>query len=644
MKLSESSSHWTIEDSAKLYSIHRWGNPYFSINTMGNVTVTLQDQPNHCCDLYDLISTLRSNHLNCPFLLRFPEILVDRLFRLKICFKQAINHYHYPNQYQGIYPIKCNPNRFVVESIVNSGKSNNFGLEVGSKSELMIALGSLNPDFADNVPLIICNGYKDSIYLQTVLFATYLGYQPIIVIEQLEELYLTVSISHQLGIEPRLGVRANLSTKSSGHWRNSTGDCAKFGLTIPQILTVVRYLESNQILHYLQLLHFHIGSQISAISVIKNAIREASQIYVHLSKINPNMKYLDVGGGLGVDYNGSKTDCDASKNYNMQNYANDIVAEVKEACESAKIKAPILMSESGRAITAHHSVLIFDVLNTRENSQGVGEAILEDDNLIIRNLWETYQLINLENYQEMYHDAIQFKEEAISLFNFGYLSLTERAKAEQLYFACCQKIYDLIHQQESLPCDLKNLEKIIASIYYTNLSIFRSVPDAWAINQQFPIMPIHRLHEEPTQRGILADITCDSDGKIDRFIDLENTKSVLELHPLKWSTNRKKEPYYLGTFLVGAYQEIMGNFHNLFGNVNTVDIIINDQGYHVKNLIKGETITDVLNQVNYNEDDLLNIIQQRIEQYEEDGQISEELSQKLLENYQAVLNSYPYLT
>jgi arginine decarboxylase len=488
---------------------------------------------------------------------------------------------------------------------------------------------------------------------------------------------LVIDAARRLGIEPVVGVRAKLSSKGTGRWGDSTGDRAKFGLTIPEILTCVDQLRDAGMLSSLQLLHFHIGSQISAISVIKDAIREASQIYVELAALGANMHYLDVGGGLAIDYDGSKTNFHASKNYNMQNYANDIVAEVKEACEGRQLPVPVLISESGRAIASHQSVLIFDVLGTSDVHSETPAPVQEKEHLIIRNLWETYRNINVENYQEAYHDAIQFNEEAKSLFSFGYLSLTQRARAEQLYWACCQKILEIARTQDYVPDDLEDLEKIMASIYYVNLSVFQSVPDSWAIDQLFPIMPIHRLNEEPTRRGILADLTCDSDGKIDQFIDLRDVKSVLELHPLREleeqgsnagalvSTRefgnisspipnpqipkspipnpKSKEPYYLGLFLAGAYQEIMGNLHNLFGDTNAVHIQLTPRGYEIEHVVKGDMVTEVLGYVQYDAEDLVESIRRRTEQALQENRITLEESQLLLQNYEKSLGSYTYL-
>lgn len=637
---------WTIDDSENLYRLQAWGEPYFSINEAGHVTVSPEGDRGGSLDLFDLVEGLRKRNIGLPLLIRFSDILADRIERLHSCFAKAIARYNYPNVYRGVYPVKCNQQRHIVEALVRYGKPHQFGLEAGSKPELMIALAALNPEFdsldSNSMPLLICNGYKDREYIETALLSTQLGYKPIIVIEQLSELKIAIDLSRKIGIKPILGVRAKLSSKGSGHWGNSTGDRAKFGLTIPEILQVVEQLQAAEMLSCLQLLHYHIGSQISAIEVVKGAIREASQIYVQLTQLGVNMRYLDVGGGLGVDYDGSRTNFYASKNYNMQNYANDIVAEVKEACEGAKIAAPILVSESGRAIASHQSVLIFDVLGTSEIQSQLPERSPEAEHLILRNLWETYQGIDEQNYQESYHDAVQFKEEAISRFNLGYLSLVERSRAEQLFWSCCSKILTLTRQQEYVPDDLEDLEKMMASIYYINLSVFQSAPDAWAIDQLFPIMPIHRLKEEPTQRGILADLTCDSDGKIDQFIDLRDVKPVLELHSLR-STPDFSEPYYLGMFLVGAYQEIMGNLHNLFGDINVVHIKMSPKGYQIEHSVKGDTIAEVLSYVQYNSQDLLENIRRRTEQALQEKRITLEDAQLLLQDYEQSLNAYTYL-
>jgi arginine decarboxylase len=649
---------WTIEDSEKLYRIQGWGEPYFSINAAGHVTVSPKGDRGGSLDLFELVESLRQRNLGLPLLIRFSDILEDRIERLNACFAKAIARYKYPGTYQGVFPVKCNQQRHLVEDLVRFGQPYQFGLEAGSKPELMIALATLKTPNS----LLICNGYKDQEYIETALLAIRIGHKPVIVLEQLEEVPLVIEAARRLGIEPILGVRAKLTTKGTGRWGESTGDRAKFGLTLPEILSCVEQLRVAGILNSLQLLHFHIGSQISAIGVIKDAIREASQIYVELSALGANMHYLDVGGGLAIDYDGSKTNFYASKNYNMQNYANDIVAEVKEACEARQLAVPVLVSESGRAIASHQSVLVFDVLGTSDVPSETPVPLQEKEHLIIRNLWETYSNINVENYQEAYHDALQFLEEAKSLFSLGYLTLTQRARAEQLYWVCCHKILEIARTQDYVPDDLEDLEKTMASIYYVNLSVFQSVPDSWAIDQLFPILPIHRLNEEPTRRGILADLTCDSDGKIAKFIDLRDVKSVLELHPLREVGERdsspipnspnpqspipnrqSKEPYYLGLFLAGAYQEIMGNLHNLFGDTNAVHIHLTPRGYEIEHVVKGDTMKEVLGYVQYDAEDLVESIRRRTEQALQENQITLEESQRLLQNYEKSLSRYTYL-
>jgi arginine decarboxylase len=625
---------WKIEDSEELYRIEGWGQPYFSINAAGHITVSPKGDRGGSLDLYELVNALKQRNLGLPMLIRFSDILEDRIERLNACFAKAIARYNYPGIYRGVFPVKCNQQRHLIEDLVRFGKPHQFGLEAGSKPELMIALALLDTPGA----MLICNGYKDREYIETAMLAQRLGQKPVIVLEQIEEVDLVIEVSQQLGIDPIVGVRAKLSTQGMGRWGTSTGDRAKFGLTIPEIIEAVDKLREANLLGSLQLLHFHIGSQISAINVIKDAIQEASRIYVELAALGANMKYLDVGGGLGVDYDGSQTNFYASKNYNMQNYANDIVAELKDTCAERNIPVPTLISESGRAIASHQSVLIFDVLSTSSVPLDPPELPQEGESPIITYLWETYQSINQENYQEFYHDATQFKEEAISRFNLGILSLTERAKAERLYWACCQKIVEIIRKQEYVPDELEDLEKIMASIYYINLSVFQSAPDCWAIDQLFPIMPIHRLGEEPTRRGILADLTCDSDGKIDRFIDLRDVKSVLELHTLK-----PGEPYYLGMFLNGAYQEIMGNLHNLFGDTNAVHIQLTPKGYQIEHVVKGDTMSEVVSYVQYDSEDMVESIRQRCEHALAENRITLAESQRLMQTYEQSLRRYTYL-
>jgi arginine decarboxylase len=626
---------WTIEDSEELYRISGWGEPYFGINAAGRVTVSPKGARGGSLDLYELVRSLMQRNLELPLLIRFSDILEDRIERLNACFAKAIARYNYDGVYRGVFPVKCNQQRHLIQNLVRFGQPFQFGLEAGSKPELMIALASLNTTGA----LLICNGYKDREYIETAMLGQRLGQTVIIVLEQIEEVGLVIETSQRLGIKPIVGVRAKLSAKGIGRWGDSAGDRAKFGLTIPEIMQAIEDLRSAGMLDCLQLLHFHIGSQISAISVLKDAMREAGQIYVELVRLGANMQYLDVGGGLGVDYDGSRSNFHASKNYNTQNYANDVVAGIKDACTIAKIPGPTLISESGRAISSHQSVLIFDVLGTNQIQVDRPAVAQPEEHRLIQNLYETYELIAAENVQETYNDATQFKDEALSLFTLGYLSLPERARAEQLYWACCQKVQTIVPQLEDVPEELAELEKIMASMYYVNLSVFQSAPDSWAIDQLFPIMPIHRLDEEPDQRATLADLTCDSDGKIDRFIDLRDVKSVLELHTVK-----PDEPYYLGMFLNGAYQEIMGNLHNLFGDTNVVHISLTPKGYQIEHVVRGDTMREVLGYVQYHSDDLIESIRQKTEAAIDAGQISLHESQRLLQCYESCLDAYTYLS
>jgi arginine decarboxylase len=625
---------WTVEESEALYHIRGWGEPYFSVSAAGHVIVAPKGDRGGSLDLFDLVNALKQRDIHLPLLIRFADILEDRIERLNACFAKAIARYNYPGVYRGVFPIKCNQHRHLVEDLVRFGKAHQFGLEAGSKPELMITLAMLDTPGA----LLICNGYKDREYIEAAILAQRLGQTCIIVLEQVEEVELVIAASKKLGIQPIVGLRAKLTARGEGRWGTSAGDRAKFGLTIPEILQALEKLKAADLLSSLQLLHFHVGSQISSIGVIKDALKEASQIYVELVKLGAAMQYLDVGGGLAVDYDGSKTNFYASKNYNMQNYANDVVAEVKDACTVAQISVPTLISESGRAIASHQSVLVFDVLGSSEVTHEEPGVIAPDAPLTLQNLFETYQSIGNENYQEAYHDAVQFKDEAISRFTLGYLSLRDRAQAERLYWACCHKILSIVRQQDYVPDDLEDLVQNMASIYYANLSVFQSAPDSWAIDQLFPIMPIHRLQEEPTQRVTLADLTCDSDGKVDQFIDLKDVKSLLELHTLK-----PNEPYYLGMFLNGAYQEIMGNLHNLFGDTNTVHIRLTPKGYRIEHVVRGDTVQEVLGYVQYDPADLLENMRNQTELALQEGKITLQEAKLLLKNYERSLSSYTYL-
>ncbi len=468
----------------------------------------------------------------------------------------------------------------------------------------------------------------------------------LIVLEQAEELDIVLEASRALGIEPQVGVRAKLHTRSTGHWGESVGERAKFGLTVPEIMDAVNRLKEVGKLDSLRLLHFHVGSQISSISVVKDALREAGRLYVELVKLGAPMGFLDVGGGLAVDYDGSKTNFFASKNYSIQNYANDVVAAIKDACVPAEVPMPTIVSESGRALASHQSVLVFDVLGASEVPKEEPAPLNPEDHQVLRNMYETLDALNEQNFQEMYHDAQQFKKESVSLFNFGYLTLEQRARAERLYWVICRRILQIMRQQENEPEELETLEKTLASIYYANLSVFQSAPDTWAMDQLFPVMPVHRLHQEPTERATLADLTCDSDGKLERFIDFDDVKSLLEVHSLEPAegSRRRYKPYLLGMFLAGAYQEILGNLHNLCGDTNAVHISLTPTGYKIDHVVKGDTIGEVLGYVQYDPKGLVENIRQRTEQALETGSLTIAESQKLLQGYEQALQAYTYLS
>ena len=624
---------WTSADSAALYGLERWGDPYFSVNSCGHVIVQPRGDRGGSLDLVELVEGLQNRNLQLPLLIRFDDILEDRLERLHGAFERAIAQYGYSGRYQGVFPVKCNQQRHVVEQLVESGRRWNFGLEAGSKAELLIALSLLN----DPNALLICNGYKDNRYIETAILARQLGRQPVVVIEQADEVERIISASKTLGAAPLIGIRAKLSTRSTGRWGSSVGDRAKFGLSVPDLLATVEALRAANLLNDLRLLHFHIGSQINNIAVLKDALQEAGQLYVQLAELGAPMGYLDVGGGLGVDYDGSRTASAASTNYSLQNYANDVVAPVKECCEPKAIAMPTLVSESGRAIASHFSILVFNVLGNTAVANQVPEQQPEEP-LIVRNLRETLAGINPQNLQEAWNDARKFKDDALSSFRLGYLSLKHRGQAEQLYWACCWAISGQLPATD-VPEDLRGLQAALAHTYYANLSIFRSAPDTWAIDQLFPIMPIHRLDEKPNQLGSFADLTCDSDGKFARFINSGSEKPLLELHSLK-----QGKPYWIGLFLAGAYQEVMGNLHNLFGSTNAVNIRLGaGSTYKVEHVVRGNTNAEVLKAMEHNPNILLERLRQASEASISRGELSIAAASKLMEHLEQSLQQSTYL-
>jgi arginine decarboxylase len=627
---------WTIRDSLELYNVANWGAGFFGINEKGHVEVRPRGEGGPAIDLLELVEDLQRRGLRTPMLIRFSDILASRVRGLCGAFQRAIQEYGYQGQFRGVYPIKVNQQRHVVEEIVQYGAPLQVGLEAGSKPELLIALAILDTPGA----LIICNGYKDRTYIETALLAQRLGRTPIIVIDRAHEVELVVRVARDLNIRPLIGVRAKLTTKGAGKWVESTGDRSKFGLTAVEIVEALEKFREEGMLDCLKLLHFHIGSQITAIRAHKDALKEASMIFVGLHQMGARPDLLDVGGGLGVDYDGSQTNFHSSMNYTVQEYANDVVATIQEACDSKGIPHPDIVTEAGRAMTAHHSVLVFDVLGVHEMVSGQRpQPVTEADPKVIQNLAEVYESISEKNVLESYHDILQLKEEATHLFNLGFLDLRERARVERLFWDCCERILRIVRDMPYVPEELEPLEKGLADTYYGNFSVFQSAPDHWAVKQLFPVMPIHRLDEKPTRRGIFADLTCDSDGKIDRFIDPRDVRDVLELHP--WNG----EPYYVGVFLVGAYQEILGDLHNLFGDTDAVHVRLGTDGrYEVEHVVEGDSVTDVLRYVEYDKGALVERVRRTIEDAMRAGQITLEESARLRRHYEQGLQAYTYLT
>ncbi|HYG62374.1 MAG TPA: biosynthetic arginine decarboxylase, partial [Thermoanaerobaculia bacterium] len=532
------SNRWTPADSVDLYNVRGWGNTYFGVNNLGNVVVHPGGPGTPAIDLKELVDEVRERGIGLPLLIRFSEIIKARVVELNEAFNRAMAEYGYRSTYRGVYPIKVNQDRYLVERLVEYGRPYHYGLEAGSKPELLAVMAMLEDDEA----LIICNGYKDEEYVETALLASKLGRHVILVVEKPSELPLIHEMSQRMKVRPHIGIRSRLSSRGAGHWEASGGDRSKFGLSGRDLLNAVEYLRANNLLDTFELLHFHLGSQISSIRSVKEGLREAAQIYVNLAKMGAPLGYIDVGGGLGIDYDGSQTNFASSLNYTLQEYANDIVFGVMEVCDANDVPHPTIVSESGRATVAHHAVLVMEVLGASEFEVGkLPKRPPADAEPSLRNLFETYREVSRKNVLESYHDAVTYRDELLTLFNLGHLSLQDRGLAEDLFWAICQKILKITRSMPQVPEELEGLERQLADTYFCNFSVFQSLPDSWAIEQLFPILPIHRLDEEPTDRAVLADITCDSDGKIDHFIDRRDVKDILELHPLVSGA-----PYYLG--------------------------------------------------------------------------------------------------
>jgi arginine decarboxylase len=630
---------WSVQDAVELYGVNNWGRQFFSVNDQGHLVVHPTGLKDTGIDLKVLVADIEARGIGSPMLIRFPDILKHRVEELNNCFNTAIKEQNYRGFFRGVYPIKVNQERHVVEALVKHGRDFHFGLEAGSKPELMTILALLDTPDA----LFICNGYKDEEYLELALLGSKLDRKIVIVLEKVTELDLVLRMADKHKVRPMIGIRAKLNARGTGRWEQSSGDKSKFGFTAEEMLQVCEVLRAKEMLDCLQLLHFHIGSQVSAIRNIKSALKEAARFYVELNKLGAGLKYLDVGGGLAVDYDGSNTNFDASMNYSMQEYANDVIFQVMEVCDEAGVEHPSIVSESGRALTAHHSMLIMNVLGVAETvpQNGGGEdphiELPEDAPNVLWNLRETCASVTRKNFLEAYHDAVQMRDEAVTMFNLGYLSLKQRALAEKLFWLTCKRVLKIVRVMPLVPEELDRLERSMADTYFCNFSLFQSVPDHWAINHLFPIMPIHRLNERPARRGVLADITCDSDGKIENFIDLKDVKSVLEMHPLT------PEPYFLGIFLVGAYQEILGDLHNLFGDTNAVHVALDENGYRVEQVETGDTVEDVLHYVSYDKNEMIHRLRSASEAAVRAGKMTLEDLRLFTTMYQNGMDGYTYL-
>lgn len=628
---------WKIEDSAELYNIKGWGRQYFTINERGHVAVNPKEGY-ASVDLKEVMDELQLRDITAPVLLRFPDILDNRVEKISNCFKRAAQEYNYKAQNFIVYPIKVNQMRQVVEEIVSHGKKFNIGLEAGSKPELHAVLAT---NIADDA-LIICNGYKDATYIELALLAQKMGRRIYLVVEKMNELKLIADISRRIKIRPNIGIRIKLSSTGAGKWEDSGGDSSKFGLNSSELLEALDYLERRDIKDCLKLIHFHIGSQITKIRFIKNALREAMQFYVQLSKSGFDIDFVDIGGGLGVDYDGTRNSAsESSMNYAIQEYANDAVYSLVDACEKNDIKHPNIITESGRSLTAHHSVLVFEVLETTTLPQWKdNEEISDNEHELVRELYDIWDKLSPQpRLFESWHDALQIREEALDLFSLGLIDLRTRAMVEKLFWSIAREVGDIAQTMKHAPEELRKVSRMLPDKYFCNFSLFQSLPDHWAIDQLFPVMPLSRLDEKPSRMATLQDMTCDSDGKIAHFISVQGgSADYLMLHSLK-----QGEPYYLGVFLAGAYQEILGDMHNLFGDTNAVHISVYKDRYEIDKIIDGETVAEVLDYVQFDPKKLVRNVEGWVTASMKAGKITAEEGREFLSNYRSGLYGYTYL-
>ncbi len=625
---------WTVTDAKELYDVASWGKGYFSVGENGNLFVHPSKDVQRKIDLKQLVDTLEWRGISLPILIRFGGILKHRLGEMSQAFDTSIREHGYGGGYCCVFPIKVNQQRQVVEEVFQYGRPYNFGLEAGSKPELLAVLA-----IADNNTPIICNGFKDDEYIEMVMLAQKIGRNITPVVEKFTELELIAKYAEKVGVRPRIGVRVKLASRGSGRWKSSGGYRSKFGLTVTEALKAVEFLKERGMEDCLKLLHFHLGSQITNIRQIKGAVIEAARIYTDLKKLGTGLAFMDVGGGLGIDYDGSQTDFESSVNYTLEEYARDVVYHIQSICDEAEVPHPTIITESGRAVAAYHSVLVFNVVGVSGfGEENLPEAVSEESEQCLIDLVETYRSITKKNLLETYHDAQQALDSALNLFSLGYLPLDQRSLAENFYWAICRKIFRYAQELDYFPEDLEGLEAMLADTYFCNFSLFQSMPDSWAVKQLFPIMPIHRLNEPPTRQAVLGDISCDSDGKVDQFIDRRDVKKTLPLHTVNGS------PYVLGAFLVGAYQEILGDLHNLFGDTNAVHVTLDEKDDVVlETVVQGDTVREVLNYVQYNVQSLLDAFRKDVERAVREQRLGYEEAGRLIKFYEDGLQGYTYL-
>ena len=631
----EPADRWSTTEASELYDVASWGKGYFAVGKNGNLWVHPGKDPARGIDLKELVDNLEKRGISLPILIRFGEILKHRLGEMHAAFQNAIAEHNYKGAYSCVFPIKVNQQRQVVEEVFEYGKPYKFGLEAGSKPELLAVLA-----IADNNTPIICNGFKDDEYIQMVMMAKKIGRNIIPVVEKYTELDLILKHAAQVGVRPVIGVRVKLASRGSGRWKSSGGYRSKFGLTLVEALRALEQLKSVGMGDCLQLLHFHLGSQITNIRQIKGAVTEASRVFVELHRMGAGLQYMDVGGGLGIDYDGSQTDFESSVNYTLQEYANDVVYHIQNICDEAEVPHPTIISESGRAISAYHSVLVFNVVGVSGFGEGEGlQEMPEDVEQPLIDMQETLKGLSNKNLLESYHDAQQSLDSALNLFSLGYLPLQQRSWAESMYWLISRRIQKMAKELDYFPEELEGLDSLLSDTYFCNFSLFQSMPDSWAVKQLFPIMPIHRLEEQPSRHGVLGDISCDSDGKVDQFIDRRDVRKTLPLHSFN-----NGESYVLGTFLVGAYQEILGDMHNLFGDTNAVHVLLDENNKVVLDaVIQGDTVREVLDYVQFKATTLIEQFRKSVEAAVREGRISYEESGALVKFYEDGLHGYTYL-